>query len=117
MRTARCYGGNALRDGGAISRKRKQDGDSTPAACGLGRSVELAEHRQVAGRAVAEDHVRHAVALRAHVPHAIPEEAQIGLAVAIPVEEQRNILRQAAEDDVMSAVPLRFVSMYQIPLR
>src|SRR4029453_8331651 len=71
-------------------------------------SVETAGQRDVSVRAIAEDDVRDAVALRADVPHAVPEDAQIGLAVAVPIEQRGNVLRHAAEngDHVYGPVPV-----------
>src|SRR4029453_6609746 len=58
---------------------------------------ELTYQGQVAGRAIDKHHIRDAVAFRAHVPHAIAEDAEVGFAIALPVEQHRNVLRHTAE--------------------
>ena len=40
-----------------------------------------------------------AVSLGVHEPGAVAEDAEVGLAVAVPVEEHRDVLRHAAEVD------------------
>src|SRR4029450_8313068 len=64
---------------------------------GRNGSMELTYQGQVAGRAIDKHHIRDAVAFRAHVPHAIAEDAEVGFAIAIPVEQHRNVWRNTAE--------------------
>src|SRR5262245_42874186 len=57
-----------------------------------GASVEVPAERNVARCTVDEHRLERAVALRVHVPRAIAEDAEVRLAVAVPVEQRGNVL-------------------------
>src|SRR6266540_2523563 len=92
-----------------IARRKKARVTRAPSRKACARSVESAGERDVARGSESENGLTCPIQPRVHVPHAVAIDDEIGLAVAVPVEQIRLVLRQTAEmhGDIADSIAVR----------